>query len=468
VDPVELAYAGVARHAELVRAGEISSVELVEVTLARIERLNPLLGAFTAVDGARALSAAHACDAARMGGDERPLLGVPVAVKQDCDVEGFVTTFGGAANLTPARADGELVRRLREAGAVIIGKTAMPEFGQFPFTESSAWGYCRNPWDLTRTPGGSSGGTAAAVAAGLVGGGFGSDGGGSVRIPAAHCGVFGLKTQRGRISAAPGEALWEALGVFGPLTRRVADAALLADVVRGATAIDRYRAHEPRMRFVDAASTSPGRMRIGVARRSPLRGMRLDGEHAAALEQTAELLRGLGHDVREVEPAYPDTTLAFGPQFYGGVREEARGVGRPDLLERRTKQTLAIGHLFPRAVVRWAISYGERLSAQLNQIFATHDALLTPVVAARPRRVGALDGLGTIRASLRSLPSIAYAAVWNVCGNPAVSVPAGIAADGVPVAVQLVAAPHDEPTIIALARQLEQARPWEDRRPPLG
>jgi len=182
VDPVELAYAGVARQAELVRSGEVSSVELVELVLARIERLNPLLGAFTAVDGERALAAARACDDARAAGDDRPLRGVPIAIKQDCDVEGFVTTFGGAANLKPASADGELARRLREAGAVIVGKTAMPEFGQFPFTESSAWGYCRNPWDPTRTPGGSSGGTAAAVAAGLVGGGFGSDGGGSVSV----------------------------------------------------------------------------------------------------------------------------------------------------------------------------------------------------------------------------------------------------------------------------------------------
>ena len=257
-------------------------------------------------------------------------------------------------------------------------------------------------------------------------------------------------------------------GVFGPIARRVADAALLGDVARGATAIDRYRAQEPRMRFVDAALAPPGRLRIGVARRSPLRGIRLDGAHAAALEQTADLLRDMGHDVREVDPAYPDTTLAFGPQFCGGVREEARGVERPDLLERRTKQTVAIARLFPRAVVRRAIAYGERLSTRLNRIFETHDALLTPVVAARPRPIGALDGLGTIGASLRSLPSIAYAAMWNVCGNPAASVPAGIAADGLPVAIQLVAAPHDEPTIIALARQLEEARPWEHRRPQLG
>jgi amidase len=467
VDAVELAYAGVARQAELVRAGEVSSRELVELALGRIERLNLRLGAFTAVDGERALAAADACDAARAAGDERPLLGVPVALKQDCDVEGFVTTFGGAANVSAARADGALVRRLRDAGAVIVGKTAMPEFGQFPFTESAAWGYARNPWDPTRTPGGSSGGTAVAVAAGLVAGGYGSDGGGSVRIPAACCGVFGLKPQRGRITPAPAEALWEALGVFGPIARRVVDAALLADAVRGSAVSDRYRAREPSMSFLEAASAPPGRLRIAIVLRSPLRAIRLAGEHAAAVHETAEVLRELGHDVREIELAYPDTTLAFGPQFYGGVRDEARGVEHPDLLERRTKQTLAIARLFPRPLVRAAVTHGERLSARLNRIFATHDVLLTPAMAARPRAIGALDGLDTLRASVRALPAIAYAAVWNVCGNPAASVPAGIAADGLPLAVQLVGRPHDEPTIIALARQLEEARPWADRRPPL-
>lgn len=467
MDAVELAYAGVARQAELVRAGEVSAVELVEIALARVGRLNPRLGAFAAIDGDRALTAARARDAARAAGDERPLLGVPIAIKEDCDVEGFVTTYGGAANLNPARADGELVRRVRGAGAVILGKTAMSEFGQFPFTESSAWGYARNPWDLSRSPGGSSGGTAVAVAAGLAAGGFGSDGGGSVRIPAAWCGLFGLKTQRGRISAAPGEALWEALGAFGPITHRVIDAALLADAVRGNTATDRYRARDPRIGLVEAASSAPDRLRIGVSLRSPIRGVRLDGEHAAAVESTAQLLRELGHEVREVEPRYPDLTLAFGPQFYGGVRDEAGMVERPELLERRTKQTLAIARLFPKPTVRLGVAWGERLSARLNRLFDSHDALLTPVTATRPRPIGTLDGLGTIRASARALPTIAYPTVWNVCGNPAASVPAGTAADGLPLAVQLVAAPHDEPTVLALARQIEDARPWTERRPPL-
>ena len=468
MDATELAYAGLSRQAELVRGGEISARELTELALARIERLNPFLRAFIAVDSDRALAQATACDAARERGEQQPLLGVPIAIKDESDVEGFVTTFGGASQLSPAHADGEAVRRLRAAGAVVVGKTAMPEFGQFPFTESSAWGYTRNPWDATRTPGGSSGGTASAVAAGLVSAGLGSDGGGSVRIPAACCGVFGLKCQRGRVSTAPAPAIWEALGVIGPISRRVLDGALFCDAMRGNVAGDRYRAREPRMTFTEAARTPPGRLRIAVSQRPAIRGVRLAEAQAEAFQATVELLRNLGHDVHEADPDYPDMTPAFLPQFYGGVRAEAGQVELPHLLERRTKQTVAIGRLFSPAALRWAVAHGERLSARVNRFFETYDLLLTPMIAPRPRRVGALDGVGTVGAGLRALPYIAYAAVWNVCGNPAASIPAGFDPDGLPLSVQLVGRPHDEPTILQVAAQVEEARPWADRRPPVG
>ena len=468
VDSTELAYAGLHRQAELIRAGEISSRELTELALARIERLNPFLQAFTSVDSDRALAQAAACDAASARAEHAPLLGVPIAIKDEIDVEGFVTTFGGASQLSAARTDGEAARRLRAAGAVIVGKTAMSEFGQFPFTESAAWGYTRNPWDPTRTPGGSSGGTASAVAAGLVAAGLGTDSGGSVRIPAACCGAFGLKCQRGRVSTAPAPAIWEALGVIGPISRRVVDAALFGDAMRGNVASDRYKAQEPRMTFTEAAHTPPKRLRIAVSRRPAVRGVRLVAEQAEALDATAALLRDLGHDVREVEPDYPDVTPAFLPQFYGGVRAEASGVELPRLMERRTKQTIAIGRLFSPAVLRRAAAYGARLSARVNRIFEGHDLVLTPMMATRPRRVGALDGRGTVIAGLRALPYIAYAAVWNVCGNPAAAIPAGLDRDGLPLSVQLVAPPNDEPAILQVAAQVEDARPWADRRPPMS
>lgn len=468
MEAVDVAFAGIARQAELVRTGEISSRELTVVLLERIVRLDPVLSAFTSLMAERALAEADARDAEVAAGGRGPLLGVPVAIKDEFDVRDYVTSYGGASQLSPASADAEVVRRLRAAGAVILGKTAMPEFGQWPFTESVAHGYTRNPWDLARTPGGSSGGTAVAVAAGLVGAGLGGDGGGSVRIPAAYCGLFGLKAQRGRVSSAPHEDLWEALGTAGTITRSVLDSALLLDVISGSLPLDRWQAAEPRTAFVAAATTAPGRLRIAVSRRPAIRGMRLDPEQAGALERIATALRGLGYDVSDVDPDYPDATFAFATQFYAGVRAQAARVERPDLLERRTKQTVAIARLLPSAAVKRALASGERIAARVNKIFEQHDLLLTPTITKLPRDVGALDGLGTLDASLRSLPMIAYTAIWNVCGNPAASVPAGFSEDGMPLAVQLIARPHDEPTILQVAAQLEQAQPWAQRRPPVS
>lgn len=460
----DLLFAGLAGQAEAIRDEKVSSRELTEAVLARIDRLNPRLNAFRVVMADEALAEADACDAAA---DDRPLRGVPVAIKDEVDVRGQVTTFGGSANSTPAAEDAEVVRRLRAAGAVIVGKTCMPEFGQWPFTESTAYGYTRNPWDLGRTPGGSSGGSAAAVASGMVAAALGGDGGGSIRIPAACCGLFGLKPQRGRVTSAPLPDLWLALGTMGPLARSVLDSALFYDVIRGATEVDRWRAQAPRMSFAEAARTAPPVLRIGYSAKPAVRGIRPDTEHVTAVLQTAEILAELGHQVLEVNPRYPDATAVFTPQFYGGVRAEADAVEHHELLERRTKQTLLLGKAFPKPVVNWAVRHSDGFAAKANRVFERVDLLVTPVIAHRPRQVGALDGASSIMAQLRSLPMIAYTAVWNAAGNPAASVPAGFGSDGLPLAVQLVGRPHDEPTILQVAAQLETARPWADRRPPL-
>ncbi|MDQ6803394.1 MAG: amidase [Actinomycetota bacterium] len=466
MDETEIAYAGVAVQAELIRAKQISAVELTRTLLARIERLDPTLNAFRIVLAEEALAEAAVRDAEASSNHERgPLHGVPIAIKDELDVAGHLTTFGGAARTKPAAADSEPVRRLRAAGAIVIGKTRMPEFGQWPFTESAAGGHTRNPWDTTRTPGGSSGGTAAAVAAGMAAAGMGGDGGGSIRIPAACCARFGLKPQRGRVSVLPAADLWHALGTVGPLTRNVRDSALIYDAIRGNVPSDRYRAHDPAVSFEQAATTEPHRLRLAVCARPSALGVRLDPEQKRALEQTAETLRELGHRVQEHDLRYPPLEPAFVPQFYGGVRDEAAMVERPDLLERRTKQTLAIGRLFPAAAVRWAVTHGERLAARINRIFDDYDLLLTPTIPSVPRSVGALDGIGSLHASLRAVPYVAYTAVWNVCGNPAASVPAGFEQlGGLPLAAQLVAPPHDEATLLAVAPQLERAKPYRARR----
>ena len=461
----DLFFAGVTGQAQAVRDGQVSSRELVAATVARIRRHDGRLNAFTAVLEEEALAEASARDAVPAA-DRGPLHGVPVAVKEELDVAGCVTTFGGRANVTPAGADGEVVRRLRAAGAVVVGKTAMPEFGQWPFTESVEHGLTRNPWDLRRSPGGSSGGSAVAVAAGLVPVAIGGDGGGSIRIPSACCGLFGLKPQRGRVTQAPHPHLWWGLGTTGPLTRSVADSALVYDVIRGSLPSDRFRAPEPGTSYAEAAASAPGRLRIGWSTSAVTPGVRPDPEHVRAVQDAASLLASLGHRVEEVDPGYPDPTAAFVPQFFGGVRTEVNAVEHPERLERRTREVARLGAWARRPVLEWALRQGEKVAEKANRVFDSHDLLLTPVLPARPPEAGVLDGLGAVRALLRSVPMVNYAALWNVAGNPAASVPVGFGRDGLPTAVQLVGRRDDETTILAVAAQLERAQPWAHHRPP--
>jgi amidase len=462
----DLFYAGAVGQAEAVRTGQVGSRELVAATLERIQRHDGRLNAFTMVLHDAALAEAAERDAAPAGA-RGPLHGVPVAIKEEVDVAGTVTTFGGRANLTPATADGELVRRLRAAGAVVVGKTNMPEFGQWPFTESSAHGLTRNPWDHQRSPGGSSGGSAAAVAAGLVPVAIGGDGGGSIRIPAACTGVYGLKPQRGRVTTAPHPHLWWALGTAGPLTRSVRDTALVYDVISGGHPGDRFSVPRPSGTFGAAAAAEPGRLRVAWSTKPVTAGVRPDPEHVRAVEHTAAVLEGLGHQVEEVDPGYPDPTAAFVPQFFAGVRSEAEIVERPERLERRTRETVRLGAWVRPRVVEWAMRHGERVAAKAGRVFERHDLLLTPTIAHRPPAVGVLDGVGTFRATYLSMPMIAYTALWNVTGNPAASVPVGFGRDGLPLAVQLVGRADDEATVLAVSAQLEMAQPWAQRRPEL-
>ncbi len=435
-------------------------MEAVDDALHRIVERDPGIRAFTVVLADQARAEAAERDAALTRGETPgPLHGVPMAIKEEIAVAGCVTSFGGIGNTTPATADSEVVRRLRAAGAVIVGKTAMPEFGAWPYTESVAHGITHNPWSPGHTPGGSSGGTAAAVAAGMVPVGLGGDGGGSIRIPSACCGLFGLKPQRGRVTTSPAPHLWWSLGTCGPLTRSVLDSALVYDAIRGNLDTDLYRAGETGS-FVDAARTDPGRLRIGWSTRPVTVGVKPDRSHVKAVEDTAALLEGLGHEVFEIDPRYPDPTRAFVPQFFAGIRTEADEVEHYDRLERRTREVYRLGSWVTPKVVRFALKETERLSRKANRVFERCDVLLTPATAHRPPEVGILDGVGAVRASLRAMPAIAYAAIWNLAGNPAASVPAGIGGDGMPLAVQLVGRTDGEPTLLSLSAQIEAARPW--------
>jgi len=470
LDPIDIAFAGAARQAELLRAGELTARELVELHLARIARIDPELNAFRVVLAERALADADQADARLRAGDERPLLGVPVAIKDNADVAGEATLHGTNATAgTPAGSDSEVVRRLRAAGAVVIGKTHMPELAIWPFTETATFGATRNPWNRDRTPGGSSGGSAAAVAAGLAPLALASDGAGSIRIPAASCGLFGLKPQRGRVSLAPDPEHWHGLSVFGPHSRTVLDGALFLDAVAGAAPRDADTPPPPERPFAEAATTSPGRLKIAVGYRAAP-PTRVAPAHEEAVRQTAELLRSLGHEVREREVNWGNAALALIPRYLRGIHDDAARMPHPERLERRTRGVARLGRLTTPALVARARRDEASHAARLASALEDHDVMLMPVVAQPPVEIGRYEGRG----ALQTLQGVAlgfggpFTAAWNVTGQPAASVPAGEGPDGLPLSVQLVGRPNDEATLISLAAQLEAERPWAARRPPVG
>ena len=460
MDAADLAFAGAARQADLIRRREVSSRELTELYLERIARLDPQLNAFRVVFAERALAEAGQADARAKGGDPRPLLGVTVAVKDDMDVAGEPTMWGSAAHDGAAPADAEAVRRLRSAGAVILGKTHVPELTITPWTESVAFGATRNPWDVHRTPGGSSGGSGAAVAAGLTAAAMGSDGGGSIRIPAACCGVFGIKAQNGRVPTAPLVQPWHGLSTWGPIARRVADGALVLDAIK-----------DGGPSFVEAAAREPGRLRIAVSVRTPpLAGVQADAEQLSGVEAVADALRGLGHEVIEREVDYPVATGSHVlTRYLRGVADQARAMPHPERLSRRTRGYRRLGSRIPDVVLERAKAAAASDERAIGRVFdGGVDALLTPVFTRRPPAVGEYDGMPawwTFAGSVRFVP---FCGAFNHTGQPAASVPATWTADGFPVGAQLVVPRDGEPVLLALAAQLEAALAWPDRRPSVG
>jgi amidase len=450
----DLAFAGAAEQARLLRAGAISAPALLELHLERIARLDPKLNAFRVVlaDSARAVARAaqERLDASETG----PLLGVPVAVKDNLDVAGEQSLHGSAAITRVAESDCEAVRRLRAAGAVIVGKTNLSELAAQPFTESAAHGITRNPWDTERFSGGSSGGSAVAVAAGLAAAALGSDGGGSIRIPAAACGAFGLKPQRGRVSLAPDADHWHGLTVLGPIARGVEDAALLLDVLADTA-------------FHAAVRRDPGPLRIGLAHQPQLAGVRVSRGARAALADAGELLRGLGHAVEASKPAYPKSPGLVLSRYFAGIADDADRVEHPERLERRTRTMARWGRRARRRALPRALRNEEKARAALAPLFERVDVLVTPMFAQPLPRAGRWGRAGALRTFLGVSPWVAYTAVWNATGQPAAAIPLGLDGDGLPVAVQLVGRAGDERTLLALAAQIERARPWAGYRPSL-
>jgi len=460
MDRDDVAFAGVAAQARMVRDGQVSSRELVELYLDRIGRLDPLLNTYRIVMAERALADAEQADARRRGGDVRALLGGPIAVKDTEDVAGEVTRWGTAAFSDPAPADGELVSRLRSAGAVLLGKTNLPELAIIGSTEGPAFGVTRNPWDIDATPGGSSGGSAAAVAAGLAAGATASDGAGSIRIPAANCGLVGLKPQRGRIPLTPFAEHWHGLSVLGFEARSVADAGLLLDVGAG-TASQR--------RYAGAAEQPPGRLRVALSTKALLPA-RVDPQLRRAVEETGERLRSLGHAVDVRDPDFPVAAgNAFVTRYLAGIAEDVARVPRPDRLQRRTRGFARLGRPFPKSLVQRAKRDAVEQAERINRIFTDFDVLVTPTTGKPPVRAAEWEGMSAMRTLLGNADAYPYTGIWNHTGQPSCSVPAPNVSDrGLPLGVQLIGRPDSEETLLSLAAQLESDVGWTERRPPLA
>ncbi|MGD0386935.1 MAG: amidase [Solirubrobacteraceae bacterium] len=459
--------------AELVRAGELSARELVGESLARIEALDPQIGAFVEVDHDGALRAADAI----APGDERPFAGVPIAIKNNRAVAGLRLTQGCTLMRDfVASYDHSVVRRLRAAGFVIVGTTKLPEYGILPVTEPRVHGAARNPWDPSRTPGGSSGGAAAALAAGMVPIAHGNDGGGSLRIPAACCGLVGLKAQRHRVSTAP-DLGSSPLVVDGVLTRTVAETAALLDLIAGYETGDAAWIPPPAEPFALTASRPPRALRIAFTKLPPIPDAPVDPACAGAVDRAAALAEQLGHIVEEVRPPWQSDDLAdlFGDYFAAqvslGIRFSALNVGRAEP---------AAEDMEPMSWALWERSRGidavgfqlvaTQLQARMRVLVGfldPYDALITPALAQRPLALGSLDTAAAdpLETFARSGYFTPFTPILNTSGQPAVALPLFEGEDGLPLGVQLVGRPAGEGPLLALAAALEAAAPPIPRRP---
>lgn len=459
--------------AGMVHDGEITARELVEASLEAIDQRNGELNAFVTLCAERALEEADAVKP----GDDRPLAGVPIAVKDLIALtEGVRTTMGmNAMEDWVPEEDSALIRRLREAGAIIVGKTNTPEMGILPVTEPDRFGPARNPWDPSRTTGGSSGGSAAAVASGMVPLAHANDGGGSIRIPASCCGLVGLKAARGRVSIHPYGEFVGGIAVEGCVSRTVLDSAAVLDVISGYEPGDPYWAPDPSAPFADAVARPPGKLRIAFTSVSP-NGVPVHEHCVAATEEAAELLESLGHEVAEA-PALTDDGYVdnFIKIWTAGVADEIHTYGRLrgkpldySKLEPLTHQMADLANSFSATDYLGALDYLRRMSRGVAALWEGIDVLLTPTLAKPPIEIGGLrpkEGEPPIQMLMNAGEWVPFTPVWNVTGQPAISLPLSMSPDGLPVGVQLVGPPAGEELLLSLSAQLEEARPWLDRRP---
>jgi len=455
--------------------GSISPVELVDAVLERIDRHNGTINAYVLVLAEQARAQARDSEERIRRGEARPLEGLPVAIKDNVHLAGTPMTLASeAVDAAPSPIDSYVVSRLREAGAVFVGKTNLPELGTVPTSENRRFGATRNPWDTSRTAGGSSGGSAAAVASGMAPAAHGNDAGGSLRIPAACVGLFSIKPSRGRISMAPGGDPPFGLNVEGFITRTVRDTALLLDATHGTMPGDLHPAAPPARPFSDEVGADPGRLRIGFTAKPPLQ-LAVEPEYVDGLRRAATLCEQLGHHVEEIEPHWQnDDLLGLFNQIWAGffgnvVQEVLDGGGDLERIEPLNRALYEMSREITSGQY-WRAS--TRMQAVVRDIAAAqsaYDVVLTPALAKPPIPIGALwegQELDPTMPMINAALFTPFTVPANLGGQPAANLPL-FEHDGLPLCVQAIGRVGDEATLIRLASQLEQALPWEQRRPPL-
>lgn len=479
--------------AELVKKKEVSAAELVEAAIERIEVHNPKLNSviYKMYDSAR--------QSAKKPLEDGAFAGVPFLVKDLLATIAGVPTANGNRlwkDIT-ASVDSELVKRWKKAGVLILGKTNTPEFGLTPYTEPLTFGAAHNPWDLTRTPGGSSGGSGAAVAARFVPLATGGDGGGSIRIPASACGIFGMKPTRGRTPTGPiiGEA-WHGFAIEHVLTRSVRDSAAMLDATQGADSGAPYYAPPQTRAFLEEVSANPGKLRIAFSGK-PLLGKNVHSDVLKGLEETVSLLKGLGHEVIEAAPQMDGEafSLAFvtilAAELRADIEEAARAAGKRVSVKDFDPATFGLGMLGKALSAQEyasAARYLQTTAREIARFFEGYDLLLTPTLSQPPAKIGSLqpaasektliniigsiDAGGILKAmgiikplAAQTFEFIPWTPVFNVTGQPAMSVPLHWNAEGLPIGMHFVGKFGDEATLFRLAGQLEQAKPWAEKIP---
>ena len=461
--------------AAAVRRRELSPVEITDHYLRRIEARNADVGAFFTVtaDAARdqAAAAEQAVTRASDPASLPPLTGVPIPIKDLNMVAGVRQTLGSLAFADNVpEVDDHVVAALRAAGTVMPGKTATPEFGLPCYTETEIGPPARTPWDLSRSAGGSSGGAGAAVAAGLAPAAQGSDGGGSIRIPASVCGLFGIKPTRGRISSAPLMPDLVGLGIDGPLTRTVADAALLLDVMTGNEDGDMYTQPPlpPGETFLGYASRDPGRLRIGRTMVHAVEDGTVHPDCAAAYEDASALLAELGHEVVDMDPPLgPDVVPAFETLWYSMATLAPLEPAQEEVLRPLTRYLRGRGKALSAADLVFAQAFLQIIVRGAWPVLNAYDVVLTPTLAQPPAPVGYFEEVDPAENFERQKRFTPFTAVYNVTGQPAVNLPLWWSRDGLPIGVMLAGRMRDEGTLISLSAQVEAARPWKDRHPPI-